>query len=221
MSEIFEQRKTVRMYDGRKVDKELILKVLEDAQRSPSWANSQSWEVYVATGEVMEQLRKANLDAYEQQIPRNDADMPKPTVWPEHLQQRISESYARIFAQNGISRDDVQAREQNLRTNSAFFNAPVAMFICLDRSLTEWSTLDAGIYAGNLMLAATKHGLGSTIAASSVAYPHVLREVLGIPDHQRILVGVMMGYEDESHPSSRVRSFRVPLEKNVHIKGLS
>lgn len=221
MNALFGKRKTVRMYDGRQVDKELILKVLEDAQRAPSWANSQSWEVYVAAGETMERLRKANLDAFDRQEPRNDDDMPKPVEWPDYLQQRMNESYARIFAQNGISRNDPQAREQNMRNNSAFFNAPVAMFVCVDRSLTEWSTLDAGIYVGHLVLAATRHGLGSTIAASSVGYPQVLREVLEIPDHQRILVGVMMGYEDPDHPSSRVSSLRVPLEENIHIKGLS
>ncbi|MCL6458446.1 MAG: nitroreductase [Gorillibacterium sp.] len=220
MSQLFDQRKTVRKYTDQVVSQELILEVLKDAQKAPSWANSQPWEVYVATGEVLERLRKANLAAYDSKEAKDDKDMPKPGQWPDYLQERMNSAYAKLFAQSGIDRDDVQAREENWRNNYQFFNAPVAMFICLDRELSEWSTLDAGIYAGNLMLAATQHGLGTSPAASSVAYPHILREVLEIPDQQRIIVGIMMGYEDKDHFYNRSVSARLPLEENIHFKGI-
>ncbi|WP_458119643.1 nitroreductase family protein [Paenibacillus sp. Z6-24] len=217
MSNLFEQRKTVRKYTSQPVPHEVLRSVLEDAQKAPSWANSQPWEVYVATGEALERLRAANLKAYDEKVPADDSDMPRPAVWPEYLQERMNAAYAKVFEQSGIARDDQQAREDNWRNNFYFFNAPVAAFICLDRNLTEWSTLDAGIYAGNLMLAAAQHGLGSTPAASSVSYPHILREVLGISEHQRVVVGIMLGYEDKEHPYNRPTSSRVPLEENIHF----
>ncbi|EPZ52925.1 MULTISPECIES: nitroreductase [Alicyclobacillus] len=220
MSNLFDKRKTVRRYTDEPVPKEVILDVLRDAQKAPSWANSQPWEVYVATGETLERLRKAYLEAYDSQQAPDDSDMPKPKAWPDYLQERMNASYARVFEQSGISRDDEKARAENWRNNFAFFNAPVAAFLCLDRSLTEWSTLDVGIYAGNLMLAATQHGLGSTPAASSVSYPHLLREILEIPEHHRIIVGIMMGYEDKNHPYNRPSSIRVPVEETIHFRGL-
>ncbi|WP_332237266.1 nitroreductase [Sporolactobacillus sp. KGMB 08714] len=220
MNNLFDQRKTVRKYTDQQVPKDVLLNILSKAQRAPSWGNSQPWEVYVAAGESLERLRKAYLAAYDHKEETDDRDMPKPKKWPDNLQNRMSESIAKVFADSGIIRDDRQAREKNWRNNFSFFNAPVAVFLCLERELTEWSTLDAGIYAGHLMLAATYYGLGSTPAASSVSYPHILREILKIPDHQRVIVGIMMGYEDADHPYNRPVSIRVPVSEAIHFRGI-
>jgi nitroreductase len=45
--EILKERRSVRKYEDRKVPEELLLKVLEAVQWSPSWANTQCWEVIV------------------------------------------------------------------------------------------------------------------------------------------------------------------------------
>ncbi|MDR0137831.1 nitroreductase family protein [Metabacillus idriensis] len=40
---------------------------------TPSWANSQPWRVYIATGETLKQIQKAHL-AFAQQGIRGNAD---------------------------------------------------------------------------------------------------------------------------------------------------
>lgn len=48
------QRFACRAFKPDPVDKATILKILEAATHSPSWANTQPWEVYVAAGPILE-----------------------------------------------------------------------------------------------------------------------------------------------------------------------
>lgn len=217
---LFDRRHTVRMYTDQPVQKDVLFKVLADAQKAPSWANSQPWEVYVAVGEPLARLKAANIAAFEKNEPGDNDSVIWPEKWPEKLQTRMNRTYKEIFEATGVARDNEQARRENWKNNYNLFNAPAAVFLCLDESLTEWSTLDLGIYAGNLMLAANAHGLGTTPAASSVKYANPIRDILGIPDHYRIMVGIMIGYENKDHPYNRPRTSRVPVEEAVHFRGL-
>ncbi len=51
-------RSTARAFKPDPVGKDIILKILETATRSPSWDNSQPWELFVAGGDVLERLRE-------------------------------------------------------------------------------------------------------------------------------------------------------------------
>lgn len=132
----------------------------------------------------------------------------------------MKKGFAELFIQMGISWDDEEARRENRKNNYRFFDAPIVVSLCLDDSLTEWSLLDLGLFAENLMLAAKAYGLDSAPAAGSVSYPHHIRKILSIPDNQKIIVGIMIGYADENHSYNQVRSSRVPLEEVIHFKGI-
>ncbi|MBM7590349.1 nitroreductase [Brevibacillus fulvus] len=216
---IFAQRRTVRKYTQKPVDKDLLTKVLTEAVSAPSWANSQPWEVYVAAGDVLEQLRAAYTDSFDKGEPGNP-DLAYPQSWPDYLQERMNRAYQETFQAMGIERDDKQAREANWRNNFRFFEAPVAVFLCLDQSLNEWSILDLGLFAQNLMLAAVANGLDCAPAASSISYPQHLRRILGIPEQHKIIVGIMLGYGDHEHPYNQVKTSRVPLTENIRLIGI-
>ena len=51
-------RHSVRNFSSQPVEKETIMKILEVATRSPSGSNGQPWEVFVASGAVIEKIRK-------------------------------------------------------------------------------------------------------------------------------------------------------------------
>ena len=51
-------RKSVRAYKAIPVPKELLTKILDEAKRSPSCANTQPWEFNVFEGKVMEEMRR-------------------------------------------------------------------------------------------------------------------------------------------------------------------
>ena len=59
LTECILTRKSIRGYKATPVPKELIIKILDEARRSPSCANTQPWEFAVFGGQVMEEMRKA------------------------------------------------------------------------------------------------------------------------------------------------------------------
>ena len=60
-------RFTVRAFKPDPVDRSTLERTMEAALKSPSWANTQPWEIYVAGGEVLNRLRKAYLANLERQ----------------------------------------------------------------------------------------------------------------------------------------------------------
>lgn len=58
------------------------------------------------------------------------------------------------------------------------------------------------------MLSAVEHGLATMISAVSVSYPQTVRLVLGIPEHEKIFVGIGIGYADMEKPVNRFRTER-------------
>jgi nitroreductase len=57
--EAIQARYSVRDFLPTPLPKELILKIMQVATRSPSGDNSQPWEIFVASGEALEQIRRA------------------------------------------------------------------------------------------------------------------------------------------------------------------
>ncbi len=55
-------RRTVRAFLDRPVPRETLEAILSDALRTPSWANTQPWEIFVAGGEVFERIRRISLE---------------------------------------------------------------------------------------------------------------------------------------------------------------
>ncbi|MCM2534894.1 nitroreductase family protein [Neobacillus pocheonensis] len=80
-TKIFFERHTIRKYLDKPVSKELLIEALKDATRAPSWANSQPWEIYVAAGKALEELRMAYLESFENHEPHTP-ELPTPKVWP-------------------------------------------------------------------------------------------------------------------------------------------
>lgn len=215
---LFQSRKTHRKFDRKQpVSRDRLDQIFQDALRAPSWSNTQPWEVYVGAGDTLETLRTDYLAAYDRSEPVAP-EVPVPAEWPEALQDRSRRNSMLMFENAGIAREDQQARDANWRNNFQFFEAPVLAVLCQDRSLTDWSTMDLGTFAGYLMLAAEHYGVQSVPAFSAVAYPKLLREALGIPDHLLIRSGIVLGYALAGHPYNRHVSEREPLRSLVHYK---
>ena len=69
--EALESRFTCRAFKPDPVKQETIIKVMEEATRSPSWANTQPWEIFVAGGDVLERIRRAYMDYFSRDEPSN------------------------------------------------------------------------------------------------------------------------------------------------------
>jgi nitroreductase len=209
-----ETRRSVRGFTSSPVSEATLRKLLQAAACSPSYTNTQPWEVSVVTGAQCEQVGKA-LYALAQAGVVGRPDVIAPAQWPAEPERRAAEHNARRFKALDIARDDSAARNGLRLMNYQFFGAPCVLFLWLDKSLSEWSTFDLGLFTQTLALAAHGLGLGSCLQASLTHYPDVVRDFLDIPDSKRLMLGISIGYPDPDAKLNSYQSSRAGLDEFV------
>ncbi|MDO4903639.1 MAG: nitroreductase [Limosilactobacillus sp.] len=212
---VIKKRKSVRMFNGDPVDQDLIVQVVEDAMQAPSWVNSQPWQVYCALEETTAIIKQTYHD--------NDAKGKKPAPelavmprdeWADRPRENMKE-WGHEIVHHFTDYDEAHAVMSNA---SNILNATETLLvITVPKKSPEWSLVDAGAFAQTLMLSATNHGLGTLISYNSVRYADDLREILHIPDDERIVVGIEIGYPENDKINS-FKSQRQPLENVLHFK---
>lgn len=214
--EVIQQRKSVRAFKPDPVPKKTLRELIEVALRAPSWANTQPWEFAIVTGKKLEEIRRAFAEKAEEQY---HPDIAPPRGFPEPFDSRRRTIGSKVLQLKGIGREDKEKRKLWVLQGLRLFEAPCAIYIYVDRSfyqqgdaLNIWTIFDCGLVAENIMLLAIKHGLGTIAQIQAVAYPEVLRQVLGIPDSKVIVLGIAIGYPDWNDPVNQLRSDREPLD---------
>jgi nitroreductase len=212
-------RMSVRAFKPDRVSKETLEKILEAATRTPSWGNTQPWEIYVAAGETLEKLRQTYLSNYQKELPLS-MEVPPALRWPPALKKRTEEATAGRMEILGIKREDKNARKIMSGQNYKFFGAPVIIYLCMDRTLTNWSLFDLGALSQSIMLTAQQFGVDSIPAALLVAYPDIIRSELGIPQELEIVFGIAIGFRDAQSPYCQFHSSRRPVQEVVRYRGI-
>lgn len=217
--EALQSRHCTRAFKPDPIEKSLLLKVLESANQSPSYANSQPWEIFVAAGETMQKLRKTFVEKFRAGDPTH-TDIPMIKVWPEPYKTFIGTTGADHLKHLGIAREDKPKRAENLEKNLNCFGAPAVIYLCLHKELSSWSFYDLGLYSQSLMLAAQHYGLNTMPAAMMAVYPELIREALTIPDNLNIVLGIAIGYAKLDDLNNQFYSSRKPLADFVRITGI-
>jgi nitroreductase len=212
-------RRSIRRFKPDTISEELIREILDTARWSPSWGNTQPWEIMVIAGEPLERFKKAN----RQQLLDNvipTPDTPMPDIWPDPQKQRYMEVGKTVLSTLGIARGDQEARLHYSGDMFALFGAPCLILFCVDSKLSrEYAMLDIGAIQQTICLLACARGLGSCILAASVRYPALIREILSIPETKAIIMGVALGYPEEAAPiNDFARERATPDEFTTWIK---
>jgi len=200
-------RRSIRRFLPEPVPAGVVAEVLETAARAPSGANMQPWRVHIVTGDARERVGDAVIAAAERGERTPDYTY-YPDDWFEPFRTRRRPLGFALYDLLGIDRHDAAAREAQSRRNFAFFDAPVGLFVTVDRRLNLGSWLDTAMFVQNLMLAARAHGLDTCAQASWVPYAGTVRATLGIPASEVLLCGVALGYADPHAPENRLASER-------------
>jgi len=208
--ETLNARHSTRAFLSTPVEKEKLIAVLEAASRTPSWANSQPWEVFVATGATLERIHSGYQQKYAEKA-QAAPETPRPAQWSDAAKQRQQQ------LRPGMVRDCGEAADQFGALNQAMFHAPAVICICMDKVLSEWSLYDIGAYSQSIMLAAVDQGLATIPAITLMHYPDVLRRKLNIPGNLKLTIGIAIGYADTKHGINKFISERSPLDETVHF----
>jgi len=209
--EAINARYSVRAFKPDPVPRHILEELLTVAQRSPSWANTQTWEFAVVGGEILDDLRKALADRAFAQDARG-ADIPYPE-WRDQYKQRRSRNGHKLYDHMEIGREDVEKQLNWFVSMYRFFGAPNAIYIYTERDISNWAILNVGLVAQTISLAALHYGLGSIMLAAGVSYPDTVRQKINIPESKQILIAIAIGYPDPDAVVNKFRTERVPLSE--------
>jgi len=208
------QRRSIRGFKSDPISKQTLKDVLSAAGRSPSYTNTQPWEVSVVTGTCRDELSHILYELAASGAP-GKADVPVPNAWSEATAERSKTHNINRFSALGVARDDTEKRQQLRLENFRFFGAPCAMFVWMDESLGPWSNMDIGGFLHALSLSAMGHGLGVCLQASLANYPDTIRKQLGVANNKKLLVGLSMGVPDMEASLNLYRSTRMDVDEFV------
>jgi nitroreductase len=209
--EAINSRRSIRSFKPDPVPRKVLEELLTVSQRSPSWANTQTWEFAVVGGDVMSDLRKTLASRAFAQDERN-ADIPYPE-WTGQYKERRSRNGHRLYDLLGIKRDDMEAQLNWFVSMYRFFDAPNAIYIYSERDVSNWTIFNCGLVAQTISVAALNFGLGSIMLAAGISYPDTVRQKLNIPESKQIVIAIAIGYPDNTAAVNKFLTERVPLSE--------
>ncbi|WP_176460686.1 MULTISPECIES: nitroreductase [Nocardiaceae] len=207
-------RTSCRSFMPEPVPRQTIRSILDTAQRTASWCNSQAWQLSITSGAGTDRLRSA-LTAAATEGRTDSPDIPFPREYRDVHRTRRRESGLQLYNALGIERGDHQRQmEQSLR-NFSFFDAPHVAIVHSDEALGSYGAVDCGGYVSSFLLAATAHGVGSIAQAALAMYPSVIRAELGLATDRTIVCGISFGYADTDDPTNSFRTSRADIDEVV------
>jgi len=212
-------RRSIRKFKAQDVPKSIITEILEEARWSPSWGNTQPWDLYVLKGKTLAKFKEMNL---KQTLAGAviAPDVPMLEKWPDAMKARYGELGKIVLSSQGIKRDDKEARDKYYQDMVSVFDAPCLILACISRdNLVEYQMLDIGLIAQTICLAAYDKGLGTCLLAAAARYSTEIRKIAAIPEDKKIVVGIALGYPDPSFPLNNFERDRAKLNEFVHWMG--
>jgi nitroreductase len=206
-------RRSIRAFLPEPVPRDKIVKIVEAAQWAPSWGNTQPWEVVVADGEKAARLAEVFVaEAMKGAPPR--PDIPMPVEFADPYKKRYMGLGRDLLTFLGIAREDQDGRIQHYLNMYRFFGAPAVVYLVIDGGLNEpYSCLDIGSFGTTLCYAAVQEGLGTIYLAAAMHFPDIVKNVLDISAHKKVVIGIAIGRPHPDAPGAIFRSGRAPLDE--------
>ncbi len=165
------QRRSIRVFDGRPVDRELIEKLVDAATYAPSRWNIQPWHFHIAMGDSLKRVTAvmAQNTAYVQEY--------LAVMGPE-----IVEYAARFYADLGGAPVVIGISAQHV-------DDP-----------TDWldDTIAVGAALQNFLLAVTDAGLAACSLTAPHWIRDQLLDAFEMPEGSEIMAMIVVGYGDET-----------------------
>ena len=206
-------RRSVRAFRPDPVPRGTVAEILALASRAPSGTNIQPWKVRVLAGRERDRLAKAMVDAYFAKgedgfkYPYNYY----PVKWREPYLARRRKVGWDLYGLLGLTRDNKEGMAKQHARNFMFFGAPVEMIFTIDADMELGSWLDYGMFLENIMLAARGKGLDTCPQAAIASGHAVVREVLAIPESEKIVCGMALGYAEPNAIENTLVTTREPV----------
>ncbi|MEK6636955.1 MAG: nitroreductase [Pseudomonadota bacterium] len=213
VSEAVAYRRSVRGFLDTPVDIALINDIIERSARAATGGNLQPWHIDLVHGESMVKLKAVMA----QKIAARESEAPEYNIYPPKLsdpyESRRFEVGEMLYGTIGIAREDRKGRAVWFSRNFQFFNAPVGLFLTLDRQMGPPQWGDAGMMLQNIMLLLCEAGLDSCPQECWAVYPQTIRSFLGTPENRILWTGMAIGHKDINDPANALIPTRAPTKE--------
>jgi nitroreductase len=211
--EAVDSRIACRAFFDKPVDPGIVKDLIARAARAASGGNLQSWNVYALTGKPLADFKAIVQKRIAGEDPRHSkSEYP---IYPEPMfgayKERREEHGVQLYGSLGIDRTDPAGRLAQYKKNFEFFNAPVALFITIDRRLGPGQWADLGGYIHALAFLARGYGLDTCPQEAWARLYDTVGAFLKLPDNEMLFCAVAIGYGDRKHKANDFRSPRAEL----------
>jgi nitroreductase len=216
VSDAVAARRSVRGFLDRPVDIALVQRLVAAASRAPSGGNLQPWHIDIVAGEAMNRLKQTMMCKLASGPETHEYDIYPTELVAPYRDRRFAVGEA-MYAHIGIPREDKLARRMWFARNFAFFGAPLALFMTVDKRMgpPQWS--DLGMFLQTFMLLAVEAGLATCAQECWAIYPETIRAFLDTSDDRMLFCGMAVGYEDPNEPANQLRTDRAAMDEWVRI----
>lgn len=214
-------RISCRWFLDKPVDAKTVRDLIARAARAASGGNLQPWQVYALTGAPLAELRRQVAEFIAGRDPRHiDAEYPiYPSAMWEPYKSRREHHGVQLYGALNIDRGDAEGRLAQYKRNYEFFNAPVALFIAIERKLGPGQWADLGGYIHALMFLARGYGLDSCAQESWARLHRIVGPFVKMPAEQMLFCALAIGYGDHAHPANGFRSPRAEIGEFCRFMG--
>lgn len=214
LQSLLDERYTCRAFRPDAVDRDTIESILRLAQRTPSWCNTQPWQLVVtADPAATDRFRKALLDHIEGTPAQTD--IPFPAAYHGVYRDRRRECGGALYQAVGVQRGDHAGSLRQMLRNFELFDAPHVAVLTTEADLGAYGAVDCGLYLTSFLLGAQSLGVATAPQAALATYSPFLHEYFGIPAQRQVVAGISFGYPDAGHASNSFRTTRAELDQVV------
>jgi len=213
--EAVDSRLSCRWFLDKPVDQNIVRELIAKAARAASGGNLQPWRIHALTGAPLTEIKRRVAERIAGHDPRHDdAEYPiyPNPIWEPYKSHR-EEHGVQLYGALKIAREDIAGRLEQYKRNFQFFNAPVALFVTIERGLGPGQWADLGSYIHTLMYLARGYGLDTCPQESWARMYKTVGAFLKIPENFMLFCAVAIGYVDRAHPANSFRSPRATLDE--------
>lgn len=219
------ERKSIRAFKPDQVPLDLLKKIIEQAMRAPSWANTQPWEFAVVTGKKLKAIQDAFVKRGAADMQDLQSEVPRPYDFPEPYISRIQKM--QVKERRGRTTElTPEEMEERMLTNFRHYGATTCIYLLIGKNYLQqkeginvWGMYDSGSVVQNIMLLAVNYGLGTIAQAMAVVYPDIIHKELSIPQDKLVALGIAIGYPDWDNEINKDFRDREPLDTMARFYG--
>ena len=219
VSEAIAYRRSVRGFLDKPVDIAVVKDIVECSARAATGGNLQPWHIDIVHGDSLDRLKAI----MREKMATPGGEPTQYNIYPPELTKPYSDRRFEVgemlYATLGIPREDRPARMKWFARNFQFFNAPMALFLTLDRQMGPPQWGDCGMMLQNICLLLCEAGLDSCAQECWAVYPETIGKFLGTPDNRILWTGMSIGYKDPDDPVNALMPTRAPSGEWLTVHG--